>query len=94
MPIDIRRDAPTILILRSAWERSGLARADLDRRLNLTPDEFWVEGQVVAVGPLFGDDQLEGMVALLEQAGLVHFEEFFDLSGNWPEWLQILAQGS
>ena len=48
----------------------------------------------MAIGPLFGDGQLETLVTLLEEAGLLYFEEFFELSGNWPEWLQVLAQGS
>jgi len=93
MPIDIRREAPTILLKRSAWERSGLARAEIDRKFNLTPEEFRVEGPIVAIGPLFGEDHLEQMVTLLENAGLVYFEEFFELSGNWPDWLVVLAQG-
>jgi hypothetical protein len=94
MPIDNRREAPTILIKRSAWERSGVVRADIDRRFNLTPEEFRVEGAVVAIGPLFGEGHLEQMVTLLEDAGLVYYEEFFELSGNWPDWLSVLVQGA
>ena len=94
MPIDIRREAPTILIKRSAWERSGIVRADIDRRFNLTPEEFRVEGTVVAIGPLFGEHHLEQMVTLLEEAGLAYYEEFFELSGNWPDWLAVLVQGA
>jgi len=93
MPLPIRRDAPTVLIRRPAWERSGLSRADIDRQFNLTPDEFRAEGAVVAIGPLFADDHLEKLVAVLEGAGLVYYEEFFELSGNWPEWLTVFAQG-
>jgi hypothetical protein len=29
----------------------------------------------------------------LENAGLTYFDDFFELSGNWPEWLQIFATG-
>jgi hypothetical protein len=93
MPLVLGRDASTVLIRRSAWERSGLARAEIDRRLNLTADEFRVEGSVIAVGPLFAEGQLEQLLALLEGAGLVYFEEFFELSGNWPPWLLLHAQG-
>lgn len=31
------------------------------------------------------------MVEYLEAKGLVYFEEFFELSGNWPEWLGLYA---
>jgi len=24
----------------------------------------------------------------------MHFEDFFDLSGNWPEWLVLFARDS
>jgi len=27
----------------------------------------------------------------LERAGLIYFEDFFELSGNWPDWLQLFA---
>jgi hypothetical protein len=29
----------------------------------------------------------------LEQAGLTYFDDFFELSGNWPDWLQLFAGG-
>ena len=69
MPLEIRRDAPTVIILRPAWERSGLTRLELDRRFNLTPDEFRVEGALLAIGPLFLDVHLQELVALLEGQG-------------------------
>jgi hypothetical protein len=28
-------------------------------------------------------------VAELESMGLVYFDDFFELSGNWPEWVQL-----
>jgi len=93
MPLRIARDAPTVLVKRTSWERSGLARAEVDRRFGLTPDEFRVEGSVVAIGPLFEDAHLEQLVDLLEGAGLVHFDDFFDLSGIWPEWLDVMVLG-
>ena len=40
-----------------------------------------------------GGDALADLIAELEQAGLMYFDDFFELSGNWPEWLQILAWG-
>ena len=93
MPLDLHHNASTVLVRRASWERSGLARADVDERCNLTPDEFRVEGQLLAIGPLFADMQLERLVALLESAGLVHYDDFFELSGNWPEWLGVLVTG-
>jgi hypothetical protein len=93
MPLDLQQGAPTVFIRRAPWERSGLARADVDHALNLTAEEFRVEGQLVAVGPLVGETQVEQLVTLLEGAGLVYFEEFFEFSGNWPEWLAVFVAG-
>ena len=91
MPLDVPANGPTILIRRSAFERAALTRAQLDDRLNLTPDEFRVEGDLIAVGPLFGDDAFQEAVELLEGAGLAQFDDFFELSGNWPDWLRLLV---
>jgi len=27
----------------------------------------------------------------MESRGLVYFDDFFDLSGRWPEWLLVYA---
>ena len=91
MPLPIPSDNPTILIRRDAFERLGLTRTQFDQRFNLTDQEFRVEGQLIAVGPLVGDEVLDDLIAELEETGLVYFEDFFDLSGNWPEWLQLYA---
>jgi hypothetical protein len=92
MPLDIHRDAPTMLVRRDAWERSGLTRAAIDQLFNLTPDEFRVESGMIAIGPIFDDAHVELLIAAFENAGLVYFEEFFELTGNWPEWLTVFAQ--
>jgi hypothetical protein len=91
MPLSIPREAPVLLIRRPAFERVGIEREALDTRFNLTPDEFRVEGDLIAVGPLFGDDTLVAMVEALEEEGLRYFDDFFELSGNWPEWLRVFA---
>lgn len=92
MPIEIAAGTPTLLIRREAFERVGLTRARIDERLNLTADEFRVDGQLIAVGPLVGETALEELVSELEGLGLVYFDDFFELSGNWPEWLRLYAR--
>ncbi len=92
MPMDVTTGAPTLFIRRAAYEASGIARASLDERLGLTPDEFRVDGNLVALGPIYGaDDALGTVIAELEDAGLVYFDDFFELTGNWPEWLRLLV---
>ena len=91
MPLEIARTAPTLMIRRDAFERAGLTRSHLDQRLNLTPEEFRVEGSLIAVGPLYGANDVGAIVEELESLGLVYFEEMFELSGNWPEWLRMIA---
>jgi hypothetical protein len=93
MPLPIPDGNPTLFIRRDAFERVGLQRAALDARLNLTPDEFRIEGQLIALGPLVGEDALGPVIEELEAVGLVYFEDFFELSGNWPAWLRIVAIG-
>jgi hypothetical protein len=29
----------------------------------------------------------------LEGAGLAYYEDFFELSGSWPEWLEVVVRG-
>ena len=93
MPISIPDGSPTLLIRRDAFERSGLTRQALDERLNLTADEFRVEGSLVAIGPIVGEDALPDLIAELEGLGLAYFDDFFELSGNWPEWLSVVVVG-
>lgn len=85
--------APTLFIRREAYEKSGLTRAAIDERLGLTADEFRVEGQLIALGPIHGSDgdALGELIAELEESGLVYFDDFFELSGNWPDWLKLYA---
>ena len=89
MPIHLSAGAPTLLVRKDAYERVGLTRAALDERLNLTADEFRVEGALVAIGPLVGDSALTTLIEELEGMGLEYFEDFFEMSGNWPEWLSV-----
>jgi len=91
MPLSVPSGAPTLFIRRSAYEGSGLDRASIDARLNLTPEEFRVEGTLIAIGPIVGGDALTDLIGELESSGLTYFEDFFELSGNWPEWLGLFC---
>ena len=91
MPLTISSSAPTLLIRRAAFERVGLSRQTFDETLGLTPDEFNLEGGLIAIGPLVGESALTELIDALEGAGLVYFDDFFELSGNWPSWLRLFA---
>ena len=93
MPLAIADGAPTLVIRRESYERSGLSRADLDTRLGLTADEFRVDGNLVTIGPLVGEDSLSDLIEELERVGLTYFDDFFELSGNWPAWLRLVVVG-
>jgi hypothetical protein len=45
------------------------------------------------LGPLPSADVVPQLIDDLEQSGLVYFEDFFELTGNWPEWLMLYARG-
>ncbi|MDH5233866.1 MAG: hypothetical protein OEW77_02835 [Gemmatimonadota bacterium] len=94
MPLKLTTAAPTLLVKREAFERAGLTRAGIDQWLNLTPDEFRVEGGLIAIGPVYDEDGLQALVGAFEEKGLVYFDEFFEMSGNWPEWLALWALGA
>jgi hypothetical protein len=94
MPLPIHAGAPTLIIRREAYERSGLARSVIDTRLGLTQDEFRVEGDLVLIGPVYDTDAFTTLLDDLEQLGLVFYDDFFELSGNWPEWVAVLAVSS
>ena len=92
MPLKIPSGAPVLVIRRTAYEAHGLNRSDIDERLQLTPDEFRVEAGLVVLGPLYaGAAMLPAFVDDLEGAGLTYFDDFFELSGNWPDWLHLFA---
>ena len=91
MPLSLPSGRPFLLLRRQAYERSALSRHSLDERLGLTADEFRVEGDLIAIGPIHEEASLQDVIAELEQAGLAYFDDFFDLSGNWPDWLRLHA---
>ena len=92
MPLELTANYASLLIRRSAFERAGITRATIDDRLGLTDQEFRVEGDLIAIGPIIDSDALQEVINDLEKAGLVYFEDFFDLSGNWPDWLVLYAR--
>jgi hypothetical protein len=94
MPLDLSASAPTLLIRRAAFERAGLARTEIDARYNLTPDEFRVEGELIAIGPLVEEDAVGDLIEQFEGAGLTYFDDFFELSGNWPDWCRVYVRGA
>ena len=94
MPIKLTTNAPTLLIRKEAFERAQLTRQGIDEWLNLTADEFQVEGGLIAVGPIYDDDGLQTLIGALENTGLIYFDDFFEMSGNVPEWVQLVAVGS
>lgn len=92
MALAVTHGVPTLFIRRTAYERVGLNRTTLDERLGLTDAEFQVDGDLVALGPIYDVDALGGLVDDLEGAGLVYYDDFFELSGSWPEWLEIVVR--
>jgi hypothetical protein len=92
MALLVTQGVPTLFFRRASYERSGLTRAALDTRLGLTDAEFRVEGNLVALGPIYDVDALGTLVDELEKTGLVYYEDYFELSGSWPEWLVVLVR--
>ena len=93
MPLAVAQGVPTLFFRRESYERAGLVRASLDARLGLTDAEFQVEGDLVAIGPIYDVEALGALVDELEAAGLAYYEDFFELSGSWPDWLAVLVRG-
>lgn len=92
MPLQVAQGVPTLLLRREAYEKAGLTRAALDARLGLTDAEFRVEGDLVVLGPIYDVDALGTLVDDLERLGLVFYDDYFELSGSWPEWLSVTAR--
>jgi hypothetical protein len=94
MPLKLPDGRAVVLIRQNAFERNQLSRKAIDERYNLTDEEFRVEDGLIALGPLPSDDMLPELVDDLEKSGLVYFDDFFELSGNWPDWLTLYAHGA
>ena len=91
MPLSLTHGATTLVVRKDAFERAGFTRTQIDEALTLTDEEFRVERNLVAVGPIYEADGLATLIESLEQRGLVYFDDFFEMSGNWPEWLSVFV---
>jgi hypothetical protein len=94
MPLELSHSRVVVLIRQSAFEHGGFTRQAIDERYNLADNEFRVEDGLIALGPLPSDDLLPALIEDLEENGLIYFDDFFELSGNWPDWLSLYARGS
>lgn len=91
MPLPLSAGAPTLVVKKGAYERSGITRAQIDQALTLTDEEFRVELGLVAIGPIYDEAGFAALIEAFEKQGLVYFDDFFEMSGNWPEWLSVFA---
>lgn len=94
MPLNLPHNAPTLLIRKRAFAQHNLSRSDFDVALHLTDDEFRVEGDLIAVGPVYDAHGLTAVMASLEERGLAYFDDYFELSGTWPEWLLVYVMAT
>lgn len=90
--LPVTQGVPTLLFRRESYERAALTRAALDARLGLTDAEFQVDGDLVALGPIYDVEALGTLIDELEAAGLSYYDDFFELSGSWPDWLTLMAR--
>lgn len=91
MPLSAKSGLPTVFVRKEAFERGALVRSDVDAVFNLTDAEFRVENNLIAIGPLPSDETVGPMIEYFEERGLAYYDDVFELSGNWPEWLKIYA---
>ncbi|HVT39724.1 MAG TPA: hypothetical protein VHE78_11805 [Gemmatimonadaceae bacterium] len=91
MPLSLTHGATTLVVRKDAFERAGFTRRQIDEALTLTDEEFRVERNLVGIGPIYEVDGLATLIESLEQRGLVYFDDFFEMSGNWPEWLSLFV---
>ena len=91
MPLPLTNGAPTFLIRRESFERVGLTRAQIDIALTLTDEEFRVEGGLVAIGPIYDDESLEKLIEAFEGLGLQLYDDYFEMTGNWPDWVTLFG---
>lgn len=91
MPLSVSSGLPTVFIRKEAFERAVLTRSEIDSTFNLTDAEFRVEGNLIAIGPLPSDEMVGPIVEYFENKGVIYYDDVFELSGNWPDWLGLFA---
>lgn len=91
MPLPVSSGLPTLFLRKEAFEKASLVRSEIDNTFNLTDTEFRVEGSLIAIGPLPSDEMVGPLVEYLEGKGIIYYDDAFELSGNWPEWLRLYA---
>ena len=91
MPLSVSSGLPTVFIRKEAFEAASVERAEIDATFNLTDAEFRVEGNLIAIGPIPADELVGPIVEYFESKGIVYYDDLFELSGNWPEWLRLFA---
>jgi len=92
MPLPLAASSSTLAIRKAAFEQAGLTREGIDDILNLTDEEFRVEGPLIAIGPLASPDDVPNLIELFEEAGLVYFDDFIEIPGGFPDWLVLYAR--
>ncbi len=92
MPLSLPSAGPTLAIRRDAFERAGFTRESIDRILNLTDEEFRVEGALIAIGPLPSPDDVPNLIEVFEEAGLVYFDDFMEIPGGFPDWIEVFVR--
>jgi hypothetical protein len=92
MPISLPPRGPVLAIRREPFESAGLSRETVDRLLNLTDQEFRVEGMLIAIGPLPSPNDVPNLIELFENAGLVYFDDFIEIPSGFPDWLELFAR--
>jgi hypothetical protein len=43
---------------------------------------------------VYDTEAFSALLAELEEMQLAYYEDFFELSGTWPEWLRVLVGSS
>lgn len=92
MPLPLSPTGSTLAIRKDAFEQAGLTRAAIDAALRLTDEEFRVEGELIAIGPLPHPDDIPTLIEQFEEAGLVYYDDFMEIPGGFPEWLHLFAR--
>ncbi len=92
MPLPLDSTGSTLAIRRTAFESAGFTRERIDRLLNLTDTEFRVEADLIAVGPLPNPDDVPNLIDVFEEAGLVYFDDFMEIPGGFPDWLELFVR--